>query len=523
MKKVFVLLLMVSSCCGYAQTASNSKIFESFKKDRFNSILPDFSYAGYKYGEVALPEPSYKVFDVTSFGAVPNDDKSDRTAIEAAIRAAEKNGSGIVFFPPGRFLVNEDGDPNKSITIARSRIILRGSGPGKGGTELFMKNTLVPADTKLMWSAPAMFSFNSFTKDTLLGTVTAPEKVGSFKVTLTNTGDIQPGDWISLHLNALDTNLVRKEIGSMPIDTVWTTMLKKEGVIIRNYHEVKKVEGNVITLVSPIAYAIDPKHNWEVYKFGHIAESGAENIAFVGNFHDKFVHHRSWIDDSGWKLFNTKKMVHSWLKNCSFTDCNVGVQIRESSNITVINCEINGTPAHEAMSSYRSMNVFMGKNVDHASMDHSIGVDGYAMNTVIWRSQYPPTTCFESHSYQPRNTLLDVMEGGLLEGHAGGAVRNHPNHMQNLIFWNYKQTNPDTAKVFNFWMDNDRWFRIAPPIIVGMHGTTVKFKPGQVKYLESFGKPVTPESLYEAQLLLRLGKLPDWLVKLKATGVGNLR
>ena len=37
----------------------------------------------------------------------------------------------------------------------------------------------------------------------------------------------------------------------------------------------------------------------------------------------------------------------------------------------------------------------------------------------------------------------------------------------------------------------------------------------QIGYLESTGKFVSPNSIYEAQLALRLGRVPAWLEKLK--------
>jgi len=46
---------------------------------------------------------------------------------------------------------------------------------------------------------------------------------------------------------------------------------------------------------------------------------------------------------------------------------------------------------------------------------------------------------------------------------------------------------------------------------VGLHGKPVKLKEDSVEANECPGAPVTPESLYEAQLELRLGKLPDWV------------
>ena len=60
------------------------------------------------FSEVEPPEPTGKIFNITDYGAIPNDDKEDRNAIQAAVDAASANGGGIVFFPPGKFLMNEE-------------------------------------------------------------------------------------------------------------------------------------------------------------------------------------------------------------------------------------------------------------------------------------------------------------------------------------------------------------------------------------------------------------------------------
>ena len=53
------------------------------------------------------------------------------------------------------------------------------------------------------------------------------------------------------------------------------------------------------------------------------------------------------------------------------------------------------------------------------------------------------------------------------------------------------------------------------PFIVGFHGNSVTFNENTLEVLESNGSPVEPESLFEAQLALRLGKLPIWLNTLR--------
>lgn len=494
--------LMVS-----AQKAA--EVFKQFEKNRAASILPDFSYAGYRHGEEGIPKPDFKIFDVTYFGAKPDDTISDRAAIEAAVKAARINGSGIIYFPKGRFLVNEDSDKHEKITVTGSNIIFRGSGSGEGGTELFMKNVLPPANPEQMWSCPPMFDFISNAKDKLIGEIAGKAKQGTFDIRVSNTEGIEAGDWVMLRMQSNKPALIRSELGDHQPDPSWTSLVNN-GVFVKVVHQVKAVENNYITLVEPLTYPIDPAYHWQVYKFGHDEEVGIEDITFTGNWKKKFVHHRSWEDDSGWTLLRFSKLTNSWIRNCRFTDVNVGATVHAGANISVLNCTITGNGGHEAITNIGGTNIFFGKIEDKASMWHSTGTNALSMNTVLWRVKFPASTSFESHSSQPRNTLLDCVEGGLLYNRGGGAVQNMPNHMQNLILWNFKQTN-EAYPEFDFWPSDRRYFKIPYPVIVGFHGASTGFKNTQLKYSESIGQPVEPQSLYEAQLKLRLKKTPAWI------------
>lgn len=402
-----------------AQSDTNLNVWLNSMENR--KFLPDFSYAGYYNGEIAIPSPKYKVLNVLDYGAIPNDTISDKKAIEKAIADVEKNGSGIVFFPSGRFLVNEDGDNKSTIQVTGNNIIFRGSGAGSGGTELFMKNTLLPKNTNQMWSTPPMFEFGHGQVGDLIGTPIRDAQEGSKAIELTSIANLKVGDWVLLKLNVKDTNLLRKEIGDHPINPNWHTIIDKEGIIIREYHQVKSIEGNKLILNSSIGYNVFFSHPWEVYRYKPNTEIGVENIAFVGNFIKPFKHHGSWQDDSGWFLFRMDGVVNSWVNKCRFTDVSIGVAIANSAQVSVLNCVVTGNPTHESIRSDRSTNILIGKCADSAGMFHSIGVDGFTMNTVIWKCSYTPNTCFESHSYQPRNTLFDCVEGGLIPTSAGGA------------------------------------------------------------------------------------------------------
>lgn len=513
LKYLLSLLLSVAlqSCFAQQKTINESTLFEKFKTDK--TVLPDFSYAGYRNGETGIPKiDNYKVFDVTAFGAVANDTVSDKVAIQKAIAAANKNGSGIVFFPKGRFLINEDDDKDNSIISNSSKIIFRGSGSGQGGTELFMKNTLQPEDPKKMWTVPPIFIFTAKEKDVKIGNITKAVKVGEFQLSVNNTGTIKEGDWIVLSMLNNSAVLIDAELTPNKVSPEWTYIVNK-GVDVKVYHQVVSVKNGIITLKTPVTYAIDPSYNWEVQLFANSAEVGIEDIAFVGNWKEKFVHHRSWQDDSGFTMFKMVRCTNSWISNCRFTDCSVAAIINQSANISVVNCRVTGNGGHEAVVSNGSTNVLMAKLVDEASQWHSFGSSHGAMNTVIWKCTYPSTTCFEAHASQPRNTLLDCMEGGLMQNRAGGALQNMPNHMQGLVLWNYKQTNAP-VKEFEFWSSTSKWWKIPQPVVVGFSGGTT-FKKEQLSYMESIGTFVTPHSLYEAQIELRLKKVPDWLKQLQ--------
>jgi hypothetical protein len=510
LKSNFTVILILSLTTAFAQ--KEAKIFTEYRKDK--SVLPDFSYAGYQNGDVEVPNiKNYKVFDVTSFGAIANDTLSDKIAIQKAISAANINGSGVVFFPTGRFLVNENGDEPNKILSKGSNIIFRGSGSGSGGTELFMKNMLPPTDPAKMWTVPPMFVFTSGGADKKIGTVIESANIGSFDLKINTTEGLKAGDWIILKL--LDNNeaLIKEEMGYNDVDPTWTYLVNK-GIDVQVFYQIKKIINETITLSAPISYKIDSKYNWEVIKFTNSQEVGIENIAFVGNWKEKFIHHRSWQDDSGYSMINFLRLTNSWIKNCRFTDCNVAAIILKSANVSVINCKITGNGGHEAITSNASTNVLIAKCVDEASQFHSFGSSHTSMNTVVWKCIYPSTSCFESHSNQPRNTLLDNIQGGLLTNRAGGAVENMPNHMQGLVLWNYNQTN-EATKNFEFWSKTEAYWKIPNPIIVGYKSIGTTFNLEQLGYSESLDGITQPASLYEAQLKLRLKSLPEWLKELE--------
>lgn len=492
------------------------KIWNEFveaQKTNKECMLLDFSYAGYRHGEIDIPNVKHKLFNVCDFGAISNDGKSDREAFEKAIKAVEKNGSGIIYFPKGRFDLRAENDPNKTITINCSNIVLRGEGCGENGTELVMEYPNPALNQSKLYSSPCLISFGEKKEDAQITDIIADSKRGSFNITVASSKNIKKGDWICLYLKNNAPEIIAEELKPYKPDPKWKQIIT-EGVMVKDYHQVVDVKGNIITLKEPIMHAINKDWGWTVRTFPVIEEVGIENIAFVGKWKDKFKHHKNWLHDGGWKPLKISHTVNSWVRKCRFTDISEALSVISSANVSVIDCVITGNTGHSAIRAQGSSRVFLGKIEDQPAQWHSVGFSKPSLGTVLWRVKTASNSCFESHASQPRASLLDACEGGFMRGHAGGAVGSNPNHLADLVFWNYKETDESSIN-FDFWASDSNFWKFLPPIIVGFHGSGTTFLQSQVLYEESNGKPVNPESLYEAQLELRLGKLPQWIIDLK--------
>jgi hypothetical protein len=490
--------------------------YKASKKKGTEAILPDFSYAGYKYSEVPIPViNNYKIFNVIDFGAVPNDGKSDKNALLKAIEAAKKNKEGIVFFPKGTYNFFTEDDNLEPILIKTSNIIFRGEGHGEDGTILFFNRNLVPKDPTELWATPYMMQTASSGSNNEITTVTHDAKRETFKITVADASQIKKGDWVTLEVKNNDKDLIKYDLQSLKPEPEWTGILEG-GVKVNERHQVASVKNNVITFVEPIHYDVKAKHHWSVLNYVHLEEVGFENLRFEGNWTEKFVHHKSHVHDGGWSILRINNCINSWIKDCTFKNVNRPLTFSKSAACTALNITITGNIGHTAADAEGSTGILMAKINDLAGMHHSVGVAGGSnVAAVIWRCKYPAYTSFEAHASQPRCTLFDNVEGGFFKGRAGGARRNLPNHGRYLVLWNYKETDTPEEN-FKFKATDSWWWQIVPPIIVGFHGAGTTFKEDEVQILESLGTPVKPESLFEEQLKLRLGgKLPDWINSVK--------
>lgn len=515
MKKQITGLLLISTVA--LAEGKHSALWQDFveaKTQGRTPVLPDFSYAGYRYGETGIPDVVCSIFNIADYGAVADDEGSDREAIEAAIAAAEKNGSGIVFFPPGRFCINEERGNKNPIVISKGGIVLRGSGCGEGGTELFMKYPLEPLNPKQMWTVPYMFQFRQplpAERDQRLTKITGAASRESFQVKVMDASRLKAGDRVSLRL--IDPDATAEFLAPYKTETEWKKALA--GDLVNERHCIASIDGNILTFTEPIHVDIDPKYNWELYSFVYMEGAGVEDLAFIGNWDEPFVHHKNALHDSGWSAVDMQRCVNSWIRRCRFANWNQCARMSQCVASSVLQCTIEGNPGHRAFASEGgSYGVLIGRCTDTAGQWHGPGASSQSAGAVIWRCEWPETSSIELHASFPRDTLFDSVDGGLLHGRFGGDVAALPNHLRHLVLWNYEQKGPAIQR-FSFWWKGKNWGRVVMPIAAGFHGSPTTFIEEEFQVLESCGEPVLPESLYEAQLERRLGFLPEWIVQAK--------
>lgn len=512
-KWLSLLLLALCPIVAQGQQAETWKQYSAARISGEESVLPDFSFAGYRFSELPIPDARHKVFDVRDYGAVADDDKSDKGAIIAAVRAAESHGSGIIFFPVGRYLVNTDEDDETSIEVRGSNIVFRGE--NREDTILRFVRDLPPANPGKLFSSPYAISTAVDRQGAVLTDVTRDARRETKSINVADASAIKPGDWVILEVLNADPELVEYELGGLAPESAWTAILR-QGVKVNERHQVASVQDDRVTFVGPIHYDVKARHGWRLREFVHLEEIGFENLTFEGEWQSEFVHHRSARDDGGWSILKLSHVTNSWIRNVVFRNVNRPAVISGSAATTVLNVRIEGRQGHHAISAAGgSTGILLAGIHDQAGMWHSVGVGGGSTTgTVIWRSSYPAHTSFESHASQPRTTLFDAVSGGFFQGRAGGARKNLPNHGRELVLWNFRELD-DPDENFRFVAKDSNFWRFVPPIVVGFHGAGTTFAEHQAHVLESIGTPVEPESLFEAQLELRLGKVPDWIRQAK--------
>ena len=484
--------------CVQSGTSALWNNFVEAKRSGAEPILPDFSYAGYRRSDVPIPDVAGPLFDVTGYGALPDDLFYDDAAIQAAIDAAAAAGGGIVYFPAGRYLVSPSETEAMTIRIASSGIVLRGAGSGAGGTEILMVHK---RQGKTMFNVyPSSFSAGT------VATVTENAVREGVWLTVNDTSKLFPGQWVILRHQS--TSYSPHYWWPLTLGAAWTRVVQS-GTAVHEVHQVAEVLGNKVRFHEPLHFnVVLGSSSWRLDAVKPLEEIGIEDIRFTGKwdeYPEAFVHHKDWIHDSGWTILSVKQVVNSWVRRVVFHNVNQAVHSDTASFITFDKVSYTGKKGHTSISHRRGYGVLMKDNVDSAPFHHGPGTGYTSVNVVYLRHQMAVGAQVDNHGGVPHATLIDDTLGGVLRGN-GGPYDNYPHHGKYYVLWNFVHRHTGGIS-YDFWDTVNRdSHTFALPIFSGFTANTaITFQnpATEVGANESFGTPVTPKSLFEAQLQFR--------------------
>jgi hypothetical protein len=403
------------------------------------------------------------------------------------------------------------------IRITHSGVVLRGAGCGRGGTVIRLVHSgygVGPYPVKGIDFNKIPYAFFFGPKDeeksqTDKGlAVTGALRRGTFEVPLKSTDGFKPGDWVSL--KATTPKLDAELMAGLKPDSTWERIIQK-GASISELHQVAAVRDGKLVLKDPVLVNLGEDFGAKVARAEMIESSGAEDLAFQGGWRQVFVHHRSALDDEGWDGILFANVANSWVRRCGFLNLNSGVYLRDSAFCSLLENRFTGNRGHydTAVRANSSFNL-MGLTEEAMGPQHSCSTGNRSAGTVVWRWKMTPSSSVDSHGNGPYATLIDRVDGGTMT-RSGGPAQSFPNHLRWMVFWNFSYDSTDDQPI-NLWnYVKGKEAKFVKPLFVGLHGKPVALVAEALEGNESQGEKVTPESLYEAQLLLRLGKLPDWV------------
>ena len=482
-------------------SGSTPNIWRKFIGEDVSGNVPnliDYSYAGYKNGEEPIPDVTGTIYDVTSYGAIPNDNLSDTQAIKDALSAAEDGG--IVFFPPGQYDVLLPGEPLEKIDVGKrggsGNIVLRGSraqGAIRNGTTIKMHENLEGHFDCLfegIWqhngSDHATPIVGEFPRGTKYFDVADSSRLLNRKFIKIVASRLFNDDWAehsSRSINEMSNRF---------------TDIRSNGIGVSEFHEIDRIEDNRVYIKAPTTTPLNS--NYSVYWKNLQTNIGFEDIHFDGNLQEPYKHlvqpGRGWIA--------LRHVAHSWVQRCRFSNSIIGVWI-SGYGCSVLSVIQDGRRGHYTAAAASATYCLVGLLEDHTDFGavHGINISGKSSGNVAWGIGGPVIDGPDTHGAQPRNTLLDNYHSQTHES-SSGQYRRLPHHLDGFTRWNNVS---EESRLLDMWTTNPQYYFITQSNLIGYVGASGLSNT----YSEFSGSNVYPNSLYEAQLERRLGYLPLWV------------
>ncbi|WP_264524306.1 hypothetical protein [Flavobacterium sp. N502536] len=538
-------------CCsffvsGFAFSQQTPKILTDSK----NNYLPDFSYAGYHFGESPIPETSGKVINATDYGVKANDALDDSKALLKAIQAAnDVQGNVILQLPAGRIILSA------VLYLERSNFILRGMGSGEKGTEIYcprpmmyfkdpeslaeLREYLTTFDkrqrepennvdlpfSQYAWSGGFIWTQipNERVKSYLdkyepISTPLAKVNSGTMGqhiITVSEVKGIKVGDILELQLFNKDGEngeIIKDLYQGAPVKPGSHHWKFPKLPIVRQQVEITKIAGSKITLKTPLTISIKPSYQAQLVEWKHLSEVGIEQLRFTFPDIPRVAHH---VEPGNNALFLTR-LFNSWVKDVVITNADSGILAEEIASVTIQDIVTDGPHlSHYTVTLGGVHNVLVRNLKIYNKAVHPLSFNTFATKNVYQNCEIFADALLDQHSGANHQNLFDQITVHIrpdknnsyyLFG-GGGADYWKPSHAPFSTFWNLnvQVENPieTTQPILLYGMKDGPFARI-----IGVNGNAkfeVKYEPEAYMEFLNTAMDKVP-SLYDYQLQKRLKK-----------------
>ena len=447
--------------------------------------VPDFSFAGYKAGEEAIPNVPVKVI-------VPFKTGDATLRIQSAIDYVsglplDKNGfRGAVLLEKGTHSVNG------ALKINASGVVLRGSGAGKNGTIILGAG--LSRETLITVAGKNDKTFSSETKVT-----DAYVPVNAFKLSVENARNFKVGD--NIQVRRPSTKAWIEKVGAGHFGGGETYLGWKPGQRdILWDRKITAIHGSVLSIDAPITTALDnaygggivAKYNWP----GRIFNIGIENLQLQSAYNTANLKD----EDHRWMAISILNTADAWVRQVEFRHfAGSAVFVQETAKrISVEDCKslnpISEIAAQRRYTFYTTgqQTLFQRLYSESGYHDFAVGYCAPGPNAFVQCESHLPYSFSGTIDSWASGVLFDIVN---VDGQALSYInRGHDGQgagwtAANSVFWQCS-----ASKVQNF----------APPTAQNWaFGTWAQFDGNG--YWGMSNEQIRPRSLYYAQLKDRLG------------------
>jgi hypothetical protein len=310
---------------------------------RAASYLPDYSYAGYRWGEEPLPAPSGTVIRATEFGAVPNDGNDDTDAIQRALREAHRtSGPVTVRVPSGRLIVRE------VLLLERSDLVLRGAGQSE--TTLYFPRPLTELETPGEYEDPLDRDFSPFSwrggvvwtrnpqadEQRSLGQLVAGRR-GHHTVKTQVPLSMEEGEVVQIkwaNREGKSSSLLHHIYCTGAVEFGTNLYEGQAPVVATQEVTVEEVRGRTVRIKEPLLHDLRPRWGATMYTIDYLEKVGIEGmrIAFPEN-----VEYAGHHQEAGYNGLYLTDLKHSWVRDVAVEHADSGILTSHLKNVTIKN------------------------------------------------------------------------------------------------------------------------------------------------------------------------------------------